>query len=123
MAQRKHLLHLLKSLRTKREYNSLYMKCSDTLEDLVKKFREEADDATLVEHVVSKIGVIARPTNYNEALDKARQRVVKNITNAINSISDDACRSFFKINIKKAIHSLYTPPVDFHHEWKVFTDD
>ncbi len=123
LAQRKHLLYQLKSYRTKNEYFILYNMVSDSLEEVKRQFTEETDDGTLVKRVITKAGMISRPTNYNTETDRARQRVVRNIMNAIKSMNDTACQAFFQKNIKAAIHSQYTPPANFHHEWVLFTED
>jgi CRISPR/Cas system CSM-associated protein Csm2 small subunit len=123
LSQMKYLLYQMKIIRSKKEYSNLYNIISDTLEEVIRQFSAEKDDEALVKRVINIAGVIGKSNENSLEIERARQRVTKNISNAINSIQDIDCRSFFKNNLKIGFSSEYTPPSNFRHEWVLYTEE
>lgn len=119
-----YLADSLKNIRALAKYITLYKEAKSNLDDLVFDFEQSCDDKLFVERVLKQSGQIrATARDESNTTKKMRERVVKNIQNAIKSIESEVVRDYFTKHIHVGIQSYYTPDPIHPISWHLETDE
>jgi len=117
-----YLAESLKNIETKPSYIEAYKSAKQKLDDLVFEFECECDDKLFVARVLRESGMIrsvARDTE--DVARKMRDRITKNIKNAIASLNNEALRAYFTEHIEFGAKSIYRPDTVKPIRWQLHT--
>jgi len=117
-----YLAESLKNIRMLPRYIEAYKSAKEKLDDLVFEFHQECDDKLFVERVLRESGQIRSTARESEnTRRKMRERVVKNVQNAIASLDNEAAQVYFKTYLDFGAQSIYRPDAAQPIYWQLNT--
>ncbi len=117
-----YILNSLTELNHKQEYLKLSSFYRNELNRYINDFELKNEDEIFVKRVLQKSKIIAKPHDYKQTR-RARQRVLKNIYNAIDSMSSEELQNHFRKFISTQAGNIsYDANFDSPIKWKLFID-
>ena len=123
LSQLVYIAHSLKRIKSKGTYIDMYNSLKIRLDDKIFQFIQNTDDELYVRRVLSKSKVIARTIELDKHRRQLRQRVIKNMENAIANMDSDNIKLYFKETLTLQYQSYFTPDPLHPTDWKLQSDE
>jgi|GEM_PF-4488827 len=109
-------------LTIKKIYLSQLATLREKLDDLLFIFKQQERDVDIIQHVIMESNVIKKSDDIDSQRRQMRDRVSKNIKNAIESMKNEDIKAFLSSYIEKGLYCSYSPPSNKKISWKLFSD-
>jgi hypothetical protein len=119
-----YLADCLKNIRSISRYITVYNTVKEQLDDRIFRLQKEHDDSIFVDRVLSKSKIIRKQEKALQSVSKKmRERVSKNIQNAIASMDHQAAKEYFETRLTIGMQSVFRPDATNAVSWKLQIDD
>lgn len=115
-----YLAESLKNLDMQPRHIEAYKAAKEKLDDLVFQLKQEYDDEHFVARVLRESGKIRSTARDSEDIPrKMRDRITKNIKNAIDGLKNDVLKAYFNERLEIGSKSVYHPDPAHPIHWQL----